>query len=183
MIVIGRTPDETGAEWTKELLASLEDCQYPIQIHETWDFELATIAWAAERFPEFVFLPASTIVKNLSVFMLCFEVYKHKSVSLGQQGVPRFRMYLGKYLASSVKAMAPPPVTTKLEAIHQEDRWCEQYAINEDAHDRLVILGGPMNHTETFVDKHGRQNMVVENEFLRRFKGTWRLDMIQERVR
>lgn len=179
-IVIGRTPDESGALWAEDLLHSLEGGCWPIEVHQTWGFELATIGWAAERLQEFVFLPASTVVKDLALFDVAFGDLAGKSINLGGvQGGNRFRMYLGKYLASSVRAIGVPTVNSKWDAVMLEDSWGEAYAQAEETAGRLASLGGPLDHTEVFEERHGRLNMVVENEFLRRYKGTWDARQIQ----
>jgi hypothetical protein len=180
-IVVGRTPDESGALWAEDLLESLEGGIWPVVVRQTWDFELSSIGWAAGCFDEFVFLPASTIVKDLSLFDIAFEEMAGQSVNLGgvQQGY-RFRMFLGKFLASSVVQLGVPHITTKSEAVQQEILWGEAYAKQEETAGRLQSLGGPLDHTDKFIDRHGRNNMVVQNEFLIRFKGTWDSSMIRE---
>ena len=186
-VVIGRTPDDAGAAWTADLLASLDGCAWPVEVNQTWDFELATIAWAARHLDEFVFLPAATVVKDLAVFDLAFGDLAGKSVNLGgvQQGY-RFRMYLGKYLASSVLELGIPTVTSKAMAVEQELRWGEDYAQQEEHAGRFAELGGSFQisdaTSEGQVERHGRTNLVVENQYLRRYQGTWNTSMIRERV-
>lgn len=183
-IVIGRTPDLVGSLWTDDLLQSLDGCRWPIAVHQTWDFELSTIKWATrQNLAEFVFLPASTVVKDLAVFDRAFGEYAGKSVNLGgvQEGY-RFRMYLGKYLTRSVLTLGVPPVTSKWGAVQQECVWCETYARQEECVGGLATVGGNLDHTDVFEDRHGRLNMVVGNEYLQRYKGTWDPAMIRERT-
>lgn len=179
-IVIGATPD--GLPWVSDLMASLKGCRWPIEVHETWDFELSTIAWAGQRYDEFVFLPQTTEVLDQRLFELCFLTHRGRSVNLGTAQEMQFRMYLGKYRADALNQIAIPRVTSKREAVHWEVVWCKGYAWAEATRDRLVSVGGPLEHSDVFEQRHGRLNMVVENEFLRRLKGTWDVSMIKERV-
>ena len=177
--MIGTTPDRSP--WLADCLRSLEGCRWPVHWFYTYRYELATITWAARRFDEFVFMPHSTEVLDQRVFDLCFEEHRGKSVNLGTaQGLP-FRMYLGKYLGDVVQAMGTPDVRTKAEAVHHEVYWCGFYGFHEHQCHRLAHVGGPMEHTNNFVRRHGRINMLCENEYLRRYKATWDPAMVRDR--
>ncbi len=167
-VVIGAATADSP--WLADCLASLDGCRWPVVTHITADWELATIGWAAERYDEFVFLPESTVVLDQSVFDECFERWAGRSVNLGTAQGMVFRMYLGKYVSEVVREVGVPEVHGKEEAIRYEVEWCVRYA--EAA--PYVSLGGPLEHTEVREERHGRVNMVVSNEYLRRYKGTWR---------
>lgn len=169
-VVVGATPD--GDAWVDDLLASLGDCPWPVEVHRTREWELATIAWAARRWDEYVFLPQSTVVLAARLFERAFTEHAEWSVSLASAQKRSFRMYLGKYRSAAVVELGVPTVPDKAAAIHQETAWCGDYATLEAGRQRLVSIGGPLDHTDRLEHRHGRLNMVVENEYLRRWKGT-----------
>lgn len=170
-VAIGAT--KLGSPWLADLLDSLRDCRWPIEVNVTANWELATIGWAAERFDEFIFLPESTVVTDPSFIDRCFTEHKGAGVNLGTAQGLKFRMYLGKYRAVAVNAIGVPVVHNKAEAIGREVDWCIKYANYERENGRLVSLGGPLEHTDVREFRHGRTNMVVANEYLVRYKGTW----------
>ena len=171
-VVIGATRGDSP--WLADLLPTLDGCRWPVVVHLTRGFELATIGWAAEWFDEYVFLPESSRVLDLTVFDRCFGDHAGVSVSLGRAQGGEFRMYLGKYLAASVRALGVPSVGSKEEAVQYEGgAWCGRYREREEAARRFARVGGPMEHTNEFVERHGRVNMIVRNEHLERWKGSW----------
>jgi len=170
-VVIGATG--AGSPWLPDLLASLDGCRWPVAVHYTRDWELATFAWAAERYDEFVFLPQSTVVLDQRVFDRCFEDYEGYGVNLATAQRRPFAMYLGKYRSEVVRAQGVPVVADKADAVLHESQWCMEYARREEANGKLVTVGGPMEHTEVFEERHGRLNMVVQNEYLQRLKSCW----------
>ncbi len=179
-IVIGSVSRDSP--WLADCVHSLVGCHYPVHAHFTRQFELDTIGWAAKQFDEFVFLPESTVVLDQQVFDWCFEEFKGSSVNLGTAQGLRFRMYLGKYRAEPVNMMGVPEVRDKWDAVNFESSWCLAYASLEAAAGRLVDFGGPLEHTTNFVERHGRRNMVVENEYLRRFKGSYDHPSVEQAV-
>jgi hypothetical protein len=166
-IVIGACPD--GSSWLDDLLASINTFGLePIVVDKTWDFELHSITLGAERFREFAFLPYSTLVLDNSLWEIVFDKYKGTSVSLSQSPVP-FGYYMGKYLSSVVKEVGCPRIRNKAEAIGNESQWTAKYVKATGPYMAL----GDLPHSEVFEEKNGRLNMVVENQWLRRYKSCW----------
>ena len=159
--------------WLTDLLASLEGCRWPVWINVTRDWELATIAAAARRFDEFVFLPESTVILDQGLFDRCFLDHAGKSVNLGTAQGLRLRMYLAKYRIEAINQLGVPLVRDKNEAILHEVHWCMAYAGLEAQRGNLIDVGGPLEHTDIREERHGRVNMVVSNEYLTRYKGSW----------
>lgn len=165
-IVIGSTPDDVGREWLSDLLKSVNTI-YPVVIDWTYGFELHSIALGSELFDEFVFLPQSTIIINNALWMVVFEQCRGKAVSLSNTPSV-FGMYLGKYLSEDVKKTTIPTVISKDDAIQREITWTADYASR-----RAYFPLCDMPHTDVFEYRHGRKNMVTENLWLRRYKGSW----------
>lgn len=169
-IVIGSTKSRKET-WLKDLLASLIGCKYPIKVNFTDNFELTTIKWALTNtdFEEFLFLPDSTIIKDLSLFDIVFDTYKGKSVSLFN--FPAVGgMYMMKYRRDILKTMPIPEVKSKLMAVFWEGVFNVYYSGLDG---NVIILFPGQVHTNIFVKKYGRENMVVGNKYITRFKGDW----------
>jgi hypothetical protein len=164
-IVIGACPGDPG--WLDDLFATIQT-SYPVMVHHTWAFELASIAKGAEEFNEFVFLPHSTEVVDNALWDMVFKNFEGISVSLSQSPVP-FGYYLGKYLSKVVKEIGCPVIHNKAEAIGNESQWTAKYLEAAGAYVGL----GDLPHTDVFVEKHGRNNMVCESKWLRRYKSCW----------
>lgn len=162
-IVIGTTAD--GSRWVDQLYATLR-CECPVVKVCAW--ELDCIAYGAERFDEFVFLPQSTEIIDNDLWRLVFTEHKGRSVSLAQHPTT-FGMYLGKYRSAILRAIDIPAVHNKHDAIYWEDRWMLPYLELEPD----VVTLGDLPHSNVFAEKFGRLNMVVESPWLRRYKGSW----------
>jgi hypothetical protein len=160
-IVIGATVD--GGEWLRQLLDSIHT-KYSIEV--VCDWEMNAIKQCI--FDEFVFLPQSTEVLDNDLFNLCFKEYAGRSVSLSQY-CSHFGMYLGKYRSELLRNMTFPEVNSKGDAVRAEGNWMEAYVEQEPNYVKL----GNLPHTEVFVEKFGRLNMVTESQWLRRYKGNW----------
>lgn len=152
-----------------DLLVSLKDCKYPILIAYNTDednrFEKRGLELGMQVFDEFIYLHDTVVIKDLELFEVLFSLKGCFSIS------PRFLMYLGKYDSSFLKTLTFPKVSTKLEAVRME-QWLE-HNIPCPHLDSKFIDG---NHT--FEIKHGRHNMVLENKYLKKYKGTWSMEQI-----
>lgn len=162
-IVIGTTGD--GQEWVDRLKTTLRT-DLPVVTVRAW--ELECIAYGAGRFDEFVFLPQSTEILDNDIWRVVFEEHAGRSVSLAQHPGP-FGMYLGKYRSEILRCLEMPIITNKRDAIFWEDRWTVPYISMEP--DFAVL--GDLPHSNVFEFRNGRINMVVENAWIRRFKGSW----------
>jgi hypothetical protein len=166
LIVIGSSPDRT--EW-------LADCSASIQrehiVVSGWGFELAKIRWVMENTTadRFLLLQDSWVIKSDKFWDLLDQF--EGSVALTRDPY-FFGCFAGVYQRSVVERVGVPEVKDKAHSILLEIDW----------HRRYVEVGGEptvlfpeltdKNATEVVV-KHGRENLVLENEFVTKFKGTW----------
>lgn len=147
----------------EDLMKSIKT-DYPIYI--CWEglgrpegsFELGAIKKGSEIFNEFIFLHDTVVIKDNSIFDKLFEKDGH--VFLTDRGYH----YFGKYISSDLPEI--PEVKDKEEAIKYELTWfTKPYTVFE--------YQLPYN-TDIFIEKHGRKNMVCENDYLIKYKGTYR---------
>lgn len=121
-------------------------------------FELGGILRGKEFFDEFVHLMDTTIIKNKQLFEDAFLKPGH--VFFTQGGYH----YMGKFVSDDLPMI--PKINTKAEAVAMELTWLGNKPRTYFTPDLPV-------HTDVFVEKYGRKNMVLENEFMKKFKATW----------
>jgi hypothetical protein len=188
-VVIGTWPG--AAEPLRTLLESLRGCRYPIIIivnggqaaTEEWLWEIAERATVfvnedvgyeltafrtvldCTTIDEFVFLQDTFEIKDLAFLDVCFE--RPESVALG----PTFFHYAGKWKRSVLEQMDVPDVTTKADSIHWEHTFSRLYWEREPVWVFDEHFHDGENHG--FVEAFGRQNMLLENDYYLKRKGTW----------
>ena len=181
------TTSEATKDWLPECLNSLKNAPYPILVVgnggwqpiipegilnvtvvvNDWNgWELGGIKRGAEHFEEFVHLMDTVVVKDISMFEKMFDT--KGSVHL----CPMFFSYLGKYRTWILETVGIPKIHDKEEAITAEHMWNNTYLscdlLAEQFEPELPIT------TDVFEEKHGRRNMVCENDFIIKYKATHR---------
>lgn len=170
-IVIATTPGRE--EWLANLLKSFGDYRdYKIMIISDHSYELGKIKFVMEHtdIDEFVLLHDSCEIKDTGVFALMFN--NKYSVAFSRD----FFMYMGKYQRWYLKLMDIPYVVTKRQSVEQERTFNEQYALITP----YEILEPQLIDKYVFEEKFGRTNMVVENKWIKKYKGTWDPAMIKD---
>lgn len=175
--------------WLDDCIASVEKLGYPILLvinDETspvnmlrsddgnricvvndWNgFELGGIMRGAEYFDEFVHLMDTCVVRNPEMIE---KMFQHDGSVYLCKG---FFSYLGKYKSDVLAKVGIPRVENKEMAIHHERYWHERYL----ACDRKAIQFDPPLPitTDLFERKYDRQNMVLGNGYITKWKATWR---------
>lgn len=163
--------------WLKECLESIKT-NYPIIVHVNggklpvfeWNenitivlganngWEIAGIRTGKLHFDEFVHLMDSTVIKDNSLFDKLFAI--DGNVFLTNGGYH----YMGKFVSSTLGNL--PTASNKEEAIQLELNWYHG--------PRTYFKPDLPVHTNAREEKHGRLNMVLENDYMVKWKGTWR---------
>lgn len=178
----------TTCEATKpfflDLMESLKDVKYPIvvvgnsgykeegiDIVNDWNaFELGGILHGAKLFNEFVYLQDTVVIKDISLFDKCFKDNKGQSVAISQD----FYSYIGKYITSQCGEI--PKTDNKRDAVFHELSGFRPQYVNRA---KPVNLDEILPHTsDRFEERHGRKNMVLENKYMIKYKGTWSEEQI-----
>lgn len=159
-IVIGCVEDQRG--FYEDMVKSLKTT-YPIIF--SWggldrpveSFEYGAIKVGKDNFDEFVFLHGTMIIKDNSIFDKLFAM--EGTVALTNH----FFHSMAKFVS---KDMPPiPEVKTKREAIAHEIYWYNKpYRVFEPELSEV---------SEVFEERHGRTNMVLENQYFIKYKGHW----------
>jgi hypothetical protein len=151
---------------------SLIGVPYPVILLDRCEYELGKIRWVYEHttIKQFLFLQDSCIVKDFGWIDALFS--HDKSVSLSHH---QYFMYLGKYTRTDLAKVDMPVVSSKKEAVEQESQWTGRYAAAAQS-DSLW----PLFDTNVFEERHGRTNMVLENDHIIKYKGHWNPEMIKD---
>lgn len=190
-IVITTSPHT--ALWAEDCLKSVQELGYPVLvvnndpnieeegivyqakeegndftiINNNWNgFELGGIQRGAEFFDEFIHLMDTCVVKDPKMIE---EMFNHNGSVYLCRG---FFSYLGKYISSIVEKVGTPRVEDKEQAIYHERSWNARY-LDNDPNAKQFQPELPVT-TDVFEEKNGRKNMVLDNGFIIKYKGTWR---------
>ena len=162
------------SEWVKNCLDSLNGyTRYPIIVLNQYSYELGKVRWVLENtdLDEFILLQDSVEVKDLSLLDRAFD--HSGSVSFATQP---FFMYLGKYTRKALKASGVPQVDTKTQAVKYEREWGKRY-FDSDPQSMCLF---ELEDTDVYEDFLGRKNMILENDFIKKYKHIWNPNMIYD---
>lgn len=159
--------------WLNNCLSFLKESKYPIIIVYNSDecnmFEMKAVKVGLELgLDEFFVLQDTVEVKNISFFDKIFEMKGTVFVN------PSGQMFLNKYVKEDLERVNLPGVNDKYSAVRAETELANN----------LLVLGNVTVLFPDFIDnlkredKFGRTNMVIENDFLKKYKGTWCTSMI-----
>lgn len=154
--------------WLSDLLYSI-DTSYPIIIsnHTGWVMDAIRLAFLNTPFDEIFFLNTSMIVKDNSIWDIAFKEYEGQSVAVGD----KFLMHLGKYRREIVEKTSFPVIHNKADEVYLgEFGWTREYMALEPDY----VSVQPITDTfERFEEKHGRKNMILENDYFIKYKAHW----------
>jgi hypothetical protein len=167
-VFVGTVPGREN--WLAQCLRSLGQKPATIVYGQSW--ELGAIRWIYEntQFERWLFIHDSMVIKNHKLFDI-LEQYSG-SVALSACPVP-FGMYTGVFSRKTLSIVGMPDVNNKEEAICCEVYWANQYCKAEKV---PVLFPGFNDHSArgNIKSLFGRPNLVLENEYLIKYKGTWR---------
>lgn len=166
-VVIGTTPNRE--HWLSESLKSMGD--RPVMVLSDYTFELGKIEWVYRNtnLDRFLFMQDSVIVKNPEFFDL---VESHSgSVSINKDP-SYYGCYLGVYEREVLDAVSIPKIQKKSESIYHEINWNLQYVKAAKSVKVLFPELSDANAKRTEI-KYGRENLVLENDYLIKYKGDW----------
>jgi hypothetical protein len=165
LIVVATTPGRE--DWLKQCLESIEQ---PVFVLSDHTFELGKIhtIFHKTNIDRFMFLQDSVVVKDQNIFKLLDD---EGSIAFTNDPVP-FGMYMGVYERSVLEKIYIPLPRTKQDAIKYEIEWtkiyCSQAPKLKTAYPELCDQNATRKE---FV--FGRENLVLENDYLIKYKGNW----------
>lgn len=172
IIVIGSTTKTT--QWLESCLKSFGSYdKYPILVVINNDFELGKLRYAYNHTDaeEIFLMHDSTEVKDTTIFDMVFD--NPISVAITDNPCP-FGMFFGKYQRKTLDRIHIPETKTKIEAIEQEMDFNQLYANSGE----YIVQCPELRNTDIFEEKFGRKNMILENQYFKKYKGTWSREQI-----
>lgn len=166
LTVIGSSPDRS--QWAAECSASIGRDHVVVS---NYGFELNKLRWVMEHttVDRFLFLQDSWVIKSEGFWGLLEQF--EGSIALTRDPY-FFGCYAGVYERHVIERVGLPVVKDKAHSILLEIDWHRQYV---DVAGEPTVLFPELtdaNATE-IVERHGRRNLVLENEFVVKWKGTW----------
>lgn len=171
LIVIGSSPDRS--EWLQECSASIGREHI---IVSNWGYELGKIGWVMNNTTadRFLFLQDSWVVKSPKFFTLLDNLTGSIAVTSDPD---YFGCFAGVYERNIIEQIGVPVISTKREAVQAERWWHEAYVQVSGTPTVLFPELTDENATETR-HHNGRENLILENEYIIKYKGTWRPDQL-----
>lgn len=162
-----------------DLMESLKGCKYPVAVKKNTEldngWELAGVRLGIKLFDEFLYLHDTVFIKNPEFIEQIFHPkYNDISVSV----FPEFNAYMGKYISRLITPDMVPEISTKREAVNHERIFTRAYMRKCGLIYTLFPEIDAWKVSKTFEMKHGRNNCIYENDYIKKYKGTWREDMI-----
>lgn len=166
MIVIATTPGRE--QWLQQCLASIK---HPVLVLSDFTFELGKINWIFNntKIERFMFLQDSVVIKNESLFDLLFK--DKGSIALTNDPC-MYGMYLGVYERQILEKIEIPVPKNKTESIAYELSWTDSYC-KAARNVRLAFTDFSDSRSKRKQVLFGRENLVLENDFLIKYKGNW----------
>lgn len=165
MIVVATTPGREN--WLAQCLASITQ---PVLVLSDFTFELGKINWIFNKtnVERFLFLQDSVVIKNEKLFEL---LYERASIALTND--PNvYGMYMGVYEREHLAKIDIPIPESKREAIEFEMSWTAKYC--QAAKNVRIAFPDLTDRNATKKEiVFGRENLVLENDFLIKYKGNW----------
>lgn len=160
-VVVGTNPERT--DWLKDCLASIRATSHHrrVLIHDKGGYEIAALRTGLANFRRFLFLHDSCEILSHEFW----DIIDHSPPIWMFGGPP---MYLAVYDGATLEdAIAhAPEEMTKGSSIVWEGELPQRLSLPTlwpEVHDGT-------GHME---QRHGRPNLVLENEHLRKWKGSW----------
>jgi len=165
-IVICTTP---GREmWLADCLASIKR---DVIVLSDFTYELGKIDWMVKNtsFERFLILQDSVVVKDDSFFDKIFDF--DSSVSINQ--CPTwYGSFMGIFERKPLIEVGVPLPKSKREVVELEYQWTPKYCA---AAGKVTVMFPEFRdeNASGIVMRHGRENLLLENEYLIKYKGNW----------
>jgi len=141
----------------------------------------AVIAGIESNYDEFLVLHDTMEIKDNSLFDIIFKEHVGKSVYLRKNAC----MFLAKFTKTD---LAKLPQSTIQRLYDIEDKYD---AVFEEAHFNAeymkvanpVFLFNELKDSGVREEKFGRKNMILENQYIKKYKGCWSPSMIEDSIK
>ena len=156
-------------------LLELNNVEYKLAINNAKNsmYEIFGIQIGMKEFDEFVLLQDSVELHNIDIIQEVF-LYSDKSVFLSSWG----QNYFGKYLSRILNKMELPLIKSKADSVYYEREFFKEYSNIEKP---IIIHDGILENTNVFEYAYGRNNMIINNEYFKKYKWTWDIKQVVDK--
>lgn len=156
-VLIGSHP---GSPWLADCLKSIPKGR-TVKVHRKGGYEIAALRTACRYFDRFLFLQDSTAVLHPDFW----DVIDTTPTAWLFGGPPMYMAVYNRVDLEPVLADAPP-VMDKASSIHWE-------CVLADRMNLPVLWPEVTDASGRIEERHGRRNLVLDNRYLAKWKGTW----------
>jgi hypothetical protein len=180
-IIVSTAP---GMEpWLDQCLKSLRPVKgIPVIIYRntlgTGEGESLRQAALYTQYDEVIFLHDTMELLDPRLIDYCFT--EHAGRSIGFMGGLDFGMNSGKFKPAVLRLMQETVLMIpkdKREATDMEFRFGEELLRHDPG---AFVMPDPLHDRPVFKRRHGRVNMVLENRYLRKWKGCWSYELVDD---
>lgn len=166
MIIVATTPGRQN--WLEQCLRSIT---FPVMVLSDFTFELGKISWIFNntKIQRFMFLQDSVVIKDQRIFELLHN--DKGSISLTDDPCV-YGMYMGVYERQVLEKIEIPVPKSKKESIEYELSWTANYC-RAARNVRVAFTDFADSKSKRKQVLFGRENLVLENDFLIKYKGNW----------
>jgi hypothetical protein len=179
IIYVATTPGRV--EFITNFLQSIREYsgKYAVFIESAYEYGWFDFARSHE-WDELLFLHDSCEIKDYSLFDICFEQYKGKSVSFTKS--PFFIMGLGKFLREPYLKASFDTKNAYMDYKDKEFTFGTDY-VKYAGEEPVVLFPDFLDNEEkdeyrVMERKFGRQNLILENKYIKKYKGHWTRRML-----
>lgn len=191
-MLIGIVHHPSNDQFLKNLVKSMKGVKYPVRIvvndvakytkkqpfkaicNPKGGFDLGALRLLFETtdYDQIFLIQDSFEIKKLDLFDIAAHCPGSFAVSKG------FFHYTGKYQRKIAEKIGIPITQTKMDAVYYEYHWSMDYAKTDK---KIAMMENALSddmkeaHFET---KFGRKNLVLENEYIKKYKGHWNHEML-----
>ena len=162
--------------WLNDLLNSLHNCWYPVDVVDSPGWVTDGLRYISEHdMPEHqgdsVFLLNETmVIKDHSLFDKAAAIDGPAALS------PGYLMFCGKFVPEQLSRVKWPVVKDKrADVIYGEAGVCRDQLAPGVPVLCPDFTDPDYNDEANYQERHGRRNLVLKNDYLIKFKGTWTL--------
>jgi hypothetical protein len=160
--------------WLKDCLESIGD--RPVIVLSDFSYEVGKLAFLLKytKLDKFLLLQDSVVFKDADKF---YELLAQYPNSVSVNYCPRYYgSYMGVYERRILEQVEIPVATCKKDQVVYECTFNDAYVAKAGG---AVPVMYPELHDDNntgFVEHYGRTNMVLENDVMIKYKGTWNWD-------
>ena len=138
----------------------------------------AVIAGIESNYDEFLVLHDTMEIKDNSLFDIIFEEHKGKSVYFRQHSC----MFLAKFTKTDLSKLPADTIKRLYDIVDKNGAVKEEGAFNVEymAVSNPVYLFNELSDSGEREQKFGRKNMVLENQYIKKYKGAWNMELVEK---